>query len=318
MLSADIRLPVIASPYTYQILEFEPDAPYVQLAAATNPTACPTVTWELTSDGVANTVLDKVETTVFMEPQLCKWTSPSPTAVDWQCYLNRYDDLRATVGTTDVAAAGAHYTSSGQAEGRDNTCGQCSLAEDTTGTTMLDEVGCIKIDVEEECLSIRSDYATRIKVSPDQIHLTDTYTFYLTYTAVGGAKVTTPEITLITICGPASTTVTLPPTSSPYSYSLLFNDPDLPRVVLDDAGNSIAACPIEQWVLTADGISDTALDRLQNTVFRAGGKSTIKVDSDQVDVLGTYSFYLTYIARGGSTVTTPELRLNTKCDIGST
>ena len=136
---------MISSPYIYQILESEPDAPFVQLAAATNPTACPIVTWELTSDGVSNTILDKVETTVFMKPQLCKWGSTNPTGVDWQCYLNRYDDLRAALGKTDVAAAQGHYTASGQAAGRDNTCGQCSLVEDT-GPTILDEVGCIKLE----------------------------------------------------------------------------------------------------------------------------------------------------------------------------
>lgn len=128
-LSADIRLPTISTPYTYQILENEPDAPFIQLAAATNPTNCPIVEWELTSDGVSNTNLNNIDPTVYMEPVRCKWSNTDPAAVDWQCYLNRYADLRTAYGNTGVAAAQAHYGTNGQAEGRDNTCGQCSPIE---------------------------------------------------------------------------------------------------------------------------------------------------------------------------------------------
>jgi len=49
---------------------------------------------------------------------------------DWQCYLDRYEDLQRKFGPTNVDAAAAHWTSSGYAEGRDCTCGcdwQCYL-----------------------------------------------------------------------------------------------------------------------------------------------------------------------------------------------
>lgn len=71
---------------------------------------------------------------------------------------------------------------------------------------------------------------TTIKLNADQKHLTSTYKFYLTYTARGGHKKTTPEITLNTVCGPKSTTVSYPKLSSPYSYNLVYNDPSLPSV----------------------------------------------------------------------------------------
>ena len=80
---------------------------------------------------------------------------------------------------------------------------------------------------------------------PSEKHVTSQYKFYLTYTAKGGAKITTPEIVLNTVCGPDSTTITLPPINSPYSYLVEEVDPDLPRVELADATNSVAACPIE-------------------------------------------------------------------------
>ena len=64
-----------------------------------------------------------------MEPVRCKWSNTDPTVADWQCYLNRYADLRAAYGDTGIAAADAHYGTTGQAEGRDNTCGQCSPIE---------------------------------------------------------------------------------------------------------------------------------------------------------------------------------------------
>ena len=140
----------------------------------------------------------------------------------------------------------------------------------------------------------------------------------MTYTAVGGAKKTTPKVILNTICGPASTTVTVPTTSALYMYSLIYNDPDLPRVVLAEAASSIVACPVEQFVLTSDGVSNTALGGLQSTVYVEPGKNIIKVRSDLVDAPGSYSVYLTYIAKGGAKATTPQLNLKTKCDIGST
>lgn len=73
---------------------------------------------------------------------------------------------------------------------------------------------------------------------------------------------TTPEITLNTVCGPDSTTISLPTISSPYTYLVKEIDPDLPRVDLADATNSIASCPIEEWILTSDGVSNTVLDRV--------------------------------------------------------
>lgn len=58
-LSGDITLPTINSPYTYEILEFDTDVPFVKLAKATY-TGCPIQEWTLTSDGVSNTVLDRI------------------------------------------------------------------------------------------------------------------------------------------------------------------------------------------------------------------------------------------------------------------
>jgi len=56
--SGDINLPTISSPYTYEILEFDTDVPFVKLSKATNSFAgCPIEAWELTSDGASNTVL---------------------------------------------------------------------------------------------------------------------------------------------------------------------------------------------------------------------------------------------------------------------
>ena len=84
----------------------------------------------------------------------------------------------------------------------------------------------------------------------------------MTYIAKGGAKATTPEITLDTVCGPLSTTISLPTISTPYTYALVYNDPDLPRVTLDDATVSQSACPVETWTLTSDGVADTTLDKV--------------------------------------------------------
>ena len=37
---------------------------------------------------------------------LCKWNLTPPAAVaDWQCYLNRYPDLRAFFGSTNLISA---------------------------------------------------------------------------------------------------------------------------------------------------------------------------------------------------------------------
>ena len=41
---------------------------------------------------------------------------------DFQCYLNRYPDLIAAFGSTNVGRAETHWTSNGQGEGRDCTC----------------------------------------------------------------------------------------------------------------------------------------------------------------------------------------------------
>ena len=43
---------------------------------------------------------------------LCKWTDIEPTEIDWQCYLNRYPDLREMFGT-DLVAAENHYNTIG-------------------------------------------------------------------------------------------------------------------------------------------------------------------------------------------------------------
>lgn len=52
-------------------------------------------------------------------------------------------------------------------------------------------------------------------------------------TVTGGATFTSTDTIVTTIkCGPASTVITLPSISSPYSYELVQNDPDLPRVEL--------------------------------------------------------------------------------------
>lgn len=54
--SGDITLPTLNSPYTYEILEFDTDVPFVKLGKATNSfDGCPIEKWELTSDGLSNT-----------------------------------------------------------------------------------------------------------------------------------------------------------------------------------------------------------------------------------------------------------------------
>lgn len=173
-LSTLITLPAIASPYSYPLIQADPDLPRVELDDALNSQSeCPIETWVLTSDGAANTALVKVQNAVE-----------------------------------------------------------------------------------------RAGGKTIIRVTPDQIATLGTYYFYITYTAKGGATKTTPRITLNTICGPDSTTLTLPTISSPYTYSILEFDSDLPRVTLDKATSSLAACPIEAWDLTSDGVSDSVLDRV--------------------------------------------------------
>ena len=52
----------------------------------------------------------------------CVWNADNPTAPDWQCYLNRYADLRAAFGDTNVVSAENHYNSWGAGEGRDSSC----------------------------------------------------------------------------------------------------------------------------------------------------------------------------------------------------
>ena len=54
---------------------------------------------------------------------MCEWYADNPTTIDWQCYLNRYWDLRAAFGDTNTIAAESHYATNGASEGRDNTCG---------------------------------------------------------------------------------------------------------------------------------------------------------------------------------------------------
>ena len=126
-------------------------------------------------------------------------------------------------------------------------------------------------------------------------------------------------ITLLTVCGPDSTTVSLPTTiSSPYTYSLLYNDADLPRVELDAASVSISSCPVEAWTLTSDGVSDKHLGGIQDVVYRPGGKPIIKVLAKNVAVPTTYYFFLTYTARGGAFKTTQQIILKTICDVAST
>jgi len=49
-------------------------------------------------------------------------------ACDWQCYLNRYNDLQKLYGT-NTAAAKQHWTSDGQAQGRLCTCPQARRFE---------------------------------------------------------------------------------------------------------------------------------------------------------------------------------------------
>ena len=105
-------------------------------------------------------------------------------------------------------------------------------------------------------------------------------------------------VTLNTICGPGSTNVSLPTTiSSPYTYSLIYNDADLPRVELDVATVSISSCPIETWTLTHN-------EGIQDTVYRPLGKPIVKVLAKHRATAGTFSFYLTYTARGGAFKTT--------------
>lgn len=43
-------------------------------------------------------------------------------ACDWQCYLNRYADLRKDFGDANVNAAAAHFRRKGKAEGRNCSC----------------------------------------------------------------------------------------------------------------------------------------------------------------------------------------------------
>jgi len=44
---------------------------------------------------------------------------------DWQCYLDRYGDLRRAYGPNNLQEAASHYERSGRREGRDCTCNKC-------------------------------------------------------------------------------------------------------------------------------------------------------------------------------------------------
>jgi len=44
---------------------------------------------------------------------------------DWQCYLDRYGDLRRKYGPNNLKEAASHYERTGRGEGRDCTCNKC-------------------------------------------------------------------------------------------------------------------------------------------------------------------------------------------------
>merc|ERR1711871_1915527 len=54
------------------------------------------------------------------------------TGCDWQCYLDRYRDLRLKYGATDIKAAQKHFIRQGDREGRDCTCGRPDKCQDAT------------------------------------------------------------------------------------------------------------------------------------------------------------------------------------------
>ena len=43
------------------------------------------------------------------ELPFCVWKESDPDTTDWQCYLNRYDDLRKLLGSTNLFGAEKHY-----------------------------------------------------------------------------------------------------------------------------------------------------------------------------------------------------------------
>jgi hypothetical protein len=53
-------------------------------------------------------------------------------------------------------------------------------------------------------------------------------------------------------------------------------------------------------------------------VSRSKGYDYARVNADEVQNVGKYSFYVTYIAKGGSSTTTSEIILNAKCAVGAT
>ena len=69
----------------------------------------------------------------------------------------------------------------------------------------------------------------------------------MTYTAIGGAKKTTPEITFKTRC------YVHIPSNLQNTYEIKFNDPDLPRVEFADSTNPLA-CQIKSVIMTDNGL----------------------------------------------------------------
>lgn len=64
----------------------------------------------------------------------------------------------------------------------------------------------------------------KVKVLESLKHTVGTYKFTVTYTARGGLSKTSSELTLNVICGPKSTTVTLPKIDTEHTYNLIYND----------------------------------------------------------------------------------------------
>jgi len=153
---------------------------------------------------------------------------------------------------------------------------------------------------------------------PSRTNVLDTYKFTVTATAVGGATYTSPEFTLNTVCGPASTTIlasTSPVVTTPQFFTLDGTDPifTFPKFV-----NSNPTCPINSYTINPSA-GNTFMDP---TVYNwnSAGDNSVKVSGRTSDVF-TYSFTITATAVGGATYTSPVFTLDTiapPCDPSST
>ena len=76
---------------------------------------------------------------------------------DWQCYLDRYSELGATLGADNIEAAATHYKCSGHAEGRDCTCGQSeSLAVHINPSLIISHSPLLTVSVALRSFTLRA------------------------------------------------------------------------------------------------------------------------------------------------------------------